>query len=125
MCIIAAQPQGAGHVWNQFLAGLFFGLTSGYAHHTGHTFAANCISSFLLVITVLDHLGVILVPWGYRGPGTEPGRFRGAMTLDQLVYEFFAFLVNNVTLYVTYILFFLVGSGHLILNRDGRVVVWA
>ncbi len=121
MCIIVADA-GYSHFWNQFFAGVLFGCTSGYLHQIGFFALSNLISTLLLILTILDHLGVVLMPWGYRGPGTEPGRFRGPMTLNQLGYEFFSFLLNNVLLYVTYIFCYAVASGHLQFTKEGRVI---
>ncbi len=122
MCIVVT-PAGHSHYWNQLFIGVIVGCAAGYAHGVGFYSLANLLTTLLLILTILDHLGVILVPWGYRGPGTEPGRFRGgAITVDQLGYEFLNFLINNCVLYVTYAVFYALSSGHLIITKEGRVV---
>lgn len=111
MCLIVVGP-GGNHCCNQMVAGFFFGLSVGYCESVGLFGLAHTISVLLFVLTLLDHCGTVIVPWGYHGPGFEPNRFRGGITLQQLVWEIIAFHINNCCLYVSFIFWYAVFSGH-------------
>ncbi len=109
---------------SQLAAGMLFGFVAGKLFRMGCSGLANVISTLVLVLTILDHVRVVNVPWGYKGPGTEPERFRGGVGPAGACYELFFFLANNLLLYATYVFFFAVGSGHLVFFKGGRFVSW-
>ncbi len=116
MCfIVIAGPggrrAGPNHCCNQMLAGFLFGATAGYCDCVGSIGLAQTISVLLFILTVLDHLCIIMVPWGYHGPGFERGRFRRGITFGKLLWEIVAFFINNCCLYLSFIFWYMVFSG--------------
>ncbi len=119
MCLVVANDQN--HIANQCVAAFLFGAIVGYCDHIGMFQLARTLTLMLLVLTILDHLTVILVPWGYHGPGFEPGRFQGrAMTMEQLVVEILGFFINNLCLYFGFIFWYGLFSGRTYIYISSR-----
>ncbi len=113
MCVVVAGGDG-NHLGNQCAAGFLFGLVVGYCESVGLFVLAHSMVVVLLVLTILDHLCVVFVPWGYHGPGAEPNRFRAGITMQQFVWEIFAFFINNCCLYLSFLFWYGIFSGHTI-----------
>ncbi len=127
MCIVVG-PADPGHWCVQILAGFLFGLAVGYCESLGLFGLAHTITVTLFILTLMDHFGAIVVPWGYHGRGYEPGRFRRrGISMGELIWELIAFIFNNCVLYVSFVMFYALFSGHVVVSRHapgGHYVVW-
>ena len=132
MCVL----NDGQHVVNQFVGGFLFGLLVGVCDQLGFFGIARIICVFLLIVTLLDHcgsfnkcfynvcahsssflqqLGLVMVPWGYHGPGYGPGRFNGViLTMEQFLLEIIGFLVNNCIFYISFVFWAAIFSGRII-----------
>ncbi len=95
---------GKQHMVNQVIGGLIFGIITGVCARLG-LFGLSAIASILLfLLTLLDHLGSIQVPWGWHGAGSGPGRFNRNLSFGDILWEFLSFIINNIILYITFII---------------------
>ena len=120
MCTVLDIPP---FVVNQFVAGVCFGSLIGYAHRLGLNSLAHLVATLLILAIVLDHLAIVMMPWGYRGPGTEPGRFARFLSLEELLGEIIGIFVNNLVLYATFLIFFGIAAKYIHIEKGGKVAV--
>ncbi len=94
---------------------MFFGLIVGFSEAMGLRGFGYLISTIVFTLTLMDHFCVMFVPWGFHGPGFEPYRFQGGITFDRLIWEFSAFFMNNCVIYLAYLFWYGIFSGHVFL----------
>ncbi len=108
---------GAQHLLHQFVAGLVFGLAAGFFAHRGLFSVCNVIGVSLFVLTILDHLGYVRLPWGWHGPGSHPPRGHGHITMGDFIWEILIFCINNFVVYLTFLFFYEVAVGQVAFFR--------
>ncbi len=122
MCYVLT---GQSHCCNQLFFGLVLGAAAGYFSHIGLLLLGHLIGYVVLVATVLDHLTVLLVPWGYRGPGAEPDRFAGGaappVTAGLVGIELLCFLRNNAVLGMAFAMAYALCSGYVVVTKAWRI----
>ncbi len=101
------------HLAQQFFAGIVYGLGAGYAEFHGHHQVSHFILLAMVVITLLDHLGFVYVPYCWHGRGAEVDRIPPLtrLTSELIFWEVMHFVFFNTVLFASFVMFYGLGSG--------------
>ncbi len=91
-----------------------FCFQAGFLEYRGQFHLANFVSILLFFFTLLDHIGFIVIFWGWHGPGSAPGRFQYGVNLEIIFWEVVSFIVNNVVVYLTFLVCYAAASGRIV-----------
>ncbi len=114
----AGGPLNLRHLGKQILAGIILGAIAGYAEKNGHEKVALGVIGGVIVITSLDHLGIIRCPWGYHGPGYGDSPIKNP-GLGKCVWCVIDFPVRNAALAVSFVGTYGTMTGHLECSSSG------
>ncbi len=98
---------------HQFVAGLIFGSAAGFFANKGMYGVTNVISTLLFVLSLLDHLGYLHIPWGWHGPGAHHPKGLKHIGFGDILWEFVVFVINNFVVYVAFLFFYEVSVGRM------------
>ncbi len=104
-------PLDLKHLGKQTAVGLIVGAAAGYAENQGYHNVTIALFAILVAAMVLDHLGYVQTPWGYKGPGFNEGHNLRGLSAERGAYIIVNFPIRNAALFTGTVLAYYLITG--------------